>query len=127
MIHGHRPGRHHALAERRERLLEQQAALASLTKSTVFHGEDLEETIRHVTGMAARLMRIERVSLWRYTEARTAIRCIDLYERRWVPAPARPIPCAAMRRAICGKMAAPGGLPVPGARSPATPISPRRP
>jgi GAF domain-containing protein len=34
-----------------------------------------------VTGMAARLMRIERVSLWHYTEARTAIRCIDLYER----------------------------------------------
>ncbi len=81
MSHGLRQGRDDALAERRERLLEQQAALVSLTQSPVFHGDDLEETIRHVTGMAARLMRIERVSLWRYTEARTAIRCIDLYER----------------------------------------------
>ncbi|MGQ0591226.1 MAG: hypothetical protein ACT4QB_00880 [Gammaproteobacteria bacterium] len=73
MTHGHRPGRDDALGERRERLLEQHAALASLTQSPVFHGDDLEETIRHVTGMAARLMHIERVSLWRYTEARTAI------------------------------------------------------
>jgi len=81
MTHGRRPGRDDAQGERRERLLEQQAALASLTQSPVFHGDDLEETIRHVTGMAARLMRIERVSLWRYTEARTVIRCIDLYER----------------------------------------------
>ncbi len=81
MTHRRRAGRDDAGGVRRERLLEQQAALARLTKSPVFHGDDLEETIRHVTGMAARLMRIERVSLWRYTEARTAIRCIDLYER----------------------------------------------
>lgn len=81
MTQGRQPGRDDALGERRERLLEQQAALASLTKSPVFHGDDLEEAIRHVTGIAARLMGIERVSLWRYTEARTVIRCIHLYER----------------------------------------------
>ncbi|MGQ0591908.1 MAG: alpha/beta fold hydrolase [Gammaproteobacteria bacterium] len=76
-----RAGRDDGLADRRERLLERQAALASLTQSPVFHGDDLEQTIRQVTEMATRLMRIERASLWRYTEARTAIRCIDLYER----------------------------------------------
>ncbi|MGH8612199.1 MAG: ATP-binding protein [Gammaproteobacteria bacterium] len=65
---------------RHNRLLEQQAALAALTRSEVLYGEDLAQTWRLVTETAARSMRVERVSLWRYTEDRSAIRCLDLYE-----------------------------------------------
>lgn len=69
------------LHARHKRLLEQQAALTALTQSRLFHGEALEQAVELVTEWAAHLMRIERVSLWRYTETRSAIRCEDLYER----------------------------------------------
>jgi hypothetical protein len=59
---------------RQERLSEQQTALVALTQSEVFHGEDVEKTFHLLTQTTVRLMRIERVSLGRYTEARTAIR-----------------------------------------------------
>lgn len=65
---------------RREGLLEQQAALAALSRIDVSHGEHLEETLRFITETAARLMSVARVSLWRYDSARTAIHCLDLYE-----------------------------------------------
>ncbi|MGH8537093.1 MAG: GAF domain-containing protein, partial [Gammaproteobacteria bacterium] len=68
------------LHARHKRLLEQQVALTALTQSPVLHGENLEQAFQLVTETAARLMRIERVSLWRYTQARSAIRCMDLYE-----------------------------------------------
>jgi GAF domain-containing protein len=61
-------------------LLEQHAALAALTKSQVSRADNLDQTFRLLTETAARLLLIERVSLWRYTEDRSAIRCIDLYE-----------------------------------------------
>jgi hypothetical protein len=41
---------------RQERLSEQQAALAALTQSEVFHGEDLEKTFHLLTQTTARLM-----------------------------------------------------------------------
>ena len=65
---------------RREGLLEQQAALAALSRIDVSHGEHLEETLRFITETAARLMSVARASLWRYDGARTAIHCLDLYE-----------------------------------------------
>ncbi|GAB7524795.1 ATP-binding protein [Paraburkholderia sp. 2C] len=65
---------------RREGLLEQQAALAALSRIDVSHGEHLEETLRFITETAARLMSVARASLWRYDSARTAIHCLDLYE-----------------------------------------------
>ncbi|MDQ3564543.1 MAG: diguanylate cyclase [Pseudomonadota bacterium] len=66
---------------RHERLLEQQAALTALTKGQVFQSEDLGQAFRLLTETAARSLGVERVSLWRYSEDRTAIRCVDLYER----------------------------------------------
>jgi PAS domain S-box-containing protein len=63
-----------------ERLRAQQRALAALTRSAVFQGDDLQATLHHITETAARVLGCERVSLSRYTEARDAIRCIDLYE-----------------------------------------------
>ena len=69
-----------ALPGRRERLLEQQAALAALTRMDVDQGESLERRLQFITQTAAQLMGVERASLWRYTETRSAIRCLDLYE-----------------------------------------------
>lgn len=59
--------------------MKQQSALAALTRGQVF-GEDLGFTVQRLTGTSARVLGVERVSLWRYTEGRTAIRCVDLYE-----------------------------------------------
>jgi diguanylate cyclase (GGDEF)-like protein/PAS domain S-box-containing protein len=52
----------------------------SAIKSRAFQGEDLDTAFRFLTETTARLMRIERVSIWRYTAERNAIRCVDLYE-----------------------------------------------
>jgi diguanylate cyclase (GGDEF)-like protein/PAS domain S-box-containing protein len=68
------------LVEGPKRLLDQQEALLSAIKSRAFQGDDLETAFRLLTETTARLMRIERVSIWRYTVGRNAIRCIDLYE-----------------------------------------------
>jgi GAF domain-containing protein len=65
---------------KRERLLERQAALAALTRIDVYQNENLEQTIRYIMETAAQLMCVERVSLWRYTQTRSAILCLDLYE-----------------------------------------------
>ena len=37
-------------------------------------------TLQHITEMAARTLAVERVGIWRYTDDRTAIQCMDLYE-----------------------------------------------
>lgn len=73
-------GRLPALGGRRKRLLDQQVALVALTRSDVFNRENLQEALQLVTETAARLMRVERVSLWRYSESRSSLRCVDLYE-----------------------------------------------
>ena len=66
---------------KRARLLEQQAALAALTSSEVFNNENVQEALQLATETAARLMGVERVSLWRYRRSRASIVCIDLYEQ----------------------------------------------
>ncbi len=65
-----------------ERLLAQHEALAALTKSPVFRGDDPAAALRLLTETAARTLAVDRVSLWRYSEDRSAIDCIDLYELR---------------------------------------------
>jgi diguanylate cyclase (GGDEF)-like protein len=65
----------------RDRLLEQQRTLAALTRSHIFTGDSLVETIQLLTRTSAQQMGVERASLWRITEDRTAIRCEDLYEQ----------------------------------------------
>ncbi len=63
-----------------ERLLKQQVALASLTKSDIFLSPDLTRTFQQLTESAARLMQVERVSVWRLTEDQTILRCVDLFD-----------------------------------------------
>jgi hypothetical protein len=64
-----------------ERLVRQQQALVKLTNSSVFVGSDLEAIFRQLIEVAAETLEVERVSLWRFTEDRRAIRCTALYER----------------------------------------------
>ncbi|MGH8507600.1 MAG: sensor domain-containing phosphodiesterase [Gammaproteobacteria bacterium] len=70
-----------AVSRRNERLLQQQAALAGLTEGQVFQSEDSEHAFRLLTKTAANALGVERVSFWRYSEDRTAVRCVNLYER----------------------------------------------
>ncbi|CAI8738328.1 diguanylate cyclase [Methylocaldum szegediense] len=69
------------LRRSRNSLLEQQRALASLTRSEIFSAEDALEAIRLLTRTTARELEIERISVWRFSEDRLAIKCMDLYER----------------------------------------------
>lgn len=65
---------------KRFRFTEQQEALLSLIKSSAFQNDDLQQIFQLLTETAGRLMHVGRVSIWRYTENRTTIRCHDLYE-----------------------------------------------
>jgi len=63
-----------------ERLREQQAAVVALTRGEVIAGADLLSTFRQLIETAARVLGVERVSIWRYTVDRQAIRCHALFE-----------------------------------------------
>lgn len=62
------------------RLVKQQSALTGLTQSRLLERPELLPTLQHITEVAAATLEVERVGIWRYTENRTAIHCIDLYE-----------------------------------------------
>ena len=68
------------LREREERLRAQNAALLRLAKLPPRAAEDLAGAARAITEESARTLRVERVSVWLYDEARSAIRCLDLFE-----------------------------------------------
>jgi serine/threonine protein kinase len=63
-----------------ERLTRQQAALVSLTRSEVFSAPSLSQIFHRMIEVSAQTLGVERVSVWRYTEDRRAIRCHLLYE-----------------------------------------------
>jgi PAS domain S-box-containing protein len=66
--------------QRAGRLLQQQSALTGLTQSRLFQSSLLMPTLQHISALAARTLNVERVSIWRYTENRDAIHCVDLFE-----------------------------------------------
>jgi len=63
-----------------ERLRAQQAALVALTHTEVFAGPDLDAIFHQLVETAARTLRVERVSVWRFTDDRQKLRCHALYE-----------------------------------------------
>jgi serine/threonine protein kinase len=63
-----------------ERLMQQQAALVKLTRSEVFSAPELADIFHRMIEVSARTLAVERVSVWRYTEDQSAIRCHLLYE-----------------------------------------------
>ncbi|MDB6148780.1 MAG: hypothetical protein JWQ44_228 [Chthoniobacter sp.] len=64
-----------------ERYLRQRNALINVTRGGALSGDDLSGTMRRLTETSAATLGAARVSVWRYNEERTAIRCVDLYER----------------------------------------------
>lgn len=66
-------------SQRAARLLQQQSALIGLTQSRLFQSSPLMATLQHITEVAAKTLAVERISVWRYTDDRTAIQCVDLY------------------------------------------------
>ncbi|ACV34046.1 putative GAF sensor protein [Candidatus Accumulibacter phosphatis] len=59
--------------------LDLQGAFAQLSREG-FASCSLDETLRQLTATTARMLNIERVSLWGLSARRTTLECIDLYE-----------------------------------------------
>jgi PAS domain S-box-containing protein len=66
--------------QRLERFAVQQSALLNLTRQVAFEAVEVGTLLRRITELDAKTLGVERVSVWSYTEDRSAIRCIDLYE-----------------------------------------------
>jgi PAS domain S-box-containing protein len=62
------------------RYLVQRNALISLTKMISPDGSDMASAFQRITETSARTLEVGRVSIWRFSEDRSAIECIDLYE-----------------------------------------------
>ena len=58
-----------------------QAGLLELATNTDLYRGDLAQAFRVITEVAANTLRVARASIWFFTEARTAIRCADLFEQ----------------------------------------------
>ena len=66
-----------------ERYQRQRGALIQLATSAPPRDDQaLASAFRQLTEVAARTLDVERVSIWRYNEARTGIRALDLYDRQ---------------------------------------------
>ena len=57
-----------------------QTGLSELAKSPQIYGGNLQEAFRTVTRVAAECLRTERVSIWFFTQDRSAIQCADVYQ-----------------------------------------------
>jgi PAS domain S-box-containing protein len=67
-------------SQRAGRLIRQQSALTGLTQSRFLQSSLLLPTLQHITGLTARTLNVMRVSIWRYTDDRQAIHCVDLFD-----------------------------------------------
>ena len=69
------------LRESEERLRMHNAALAEIVHGRTAADDDLGACLRRTTEAAARALKCERVGVWLFDADRTALRCVDLYER----------------------------------------------
>lgn len=63
-----------------ERLAVQQSALLNLTRSSNFKEGNIKDTLRTVTEYAALVLGEKRASLWLFTNRKTKLHCLDIYE-----------------------------------------------
>jgi len=68
------------LRETEVRLRKQSHVLVDLGKRDAIHSGDFSRALREITEAAAGTLGVERVSVWLYNEARTRIRCVELFE-----------------------------------------------
>ncbi|RYD20746.1 MAG: GAF domain-containing protein [Verrucomicrobiaceae bacterium] len=64
-----------------QRYLLQRNALISLTKDIPSDGVDILDAFHRITETSANTLGVARVSIWRYSEDRETVMCLDLYER----------------------------------------------
>ena len=68
--------------QERARVLEQQQiALCELAKQDAVNTGNFEEALRMITETGSRVLGVERVSIWTFTEQGVALELLDLYER----------------------------------------------
>ena len=63
------------------RLAAQSDALTELTTRYTNPGEHFEDRLRSILDIAARALRVERLSMWEFDDQHTLIRCVGLYHR----------------------------------------------
>ena len=62
------------------RYLVQRNALISLTKTISPEGSEILKAFQRITEATAKTLEVGRVSIWKFSEDRRAIRCLDLFE-----------------------------------------------
>jgi PAS domain S-box-containing protein len=60
----------------------QRAALIELTQCMPHDSMEMKEAFHRITERAATSLNVARVSIWTYTNDRTALKCLDLYDAR---------------------------------------------
>ncbi|MEM7554892.1 MAG: PAS domain S-box protein [Cyanobacteria bacterium P01_A01_bin.84] len=70
-----------ALQQRANRLRIQNTVLTKLARSQTINQGALEQLARIITINTAKILNVERVSIWLYDEQKTCIKCINLFER----------------------------------------------
>ncbi|MBD2667185.1 putative two component sensor histidine kinase [Richelia sinica FACHB-800] len=70
-----------AILNSENRLRQHSTALQQLVQSKSLQYEPFAKAIQYVTEVACTGLDVARVSVWLYTEDRTRIHCVDLYER----------------------------------------------
>jgi PAS domain S-box-containing protein len=68
-----------ALQESGQRLAAQSNALTGLTSRYADTADRFEDRLRGILEVAARTLHVERLSMWRFDDARAAVRCVGLY------------------------------------------------
>ena len=66
--------------EREDRLERQQAALLALSRDNLLQTGDLRTALGRITETIAHTLGVSRVSVWKYSEDRTSLICLDLFE-----------------------------------------------
>jgi len=68
------------LKEKGKRLKKQQSSLVNLAKNKSIYEGDIIKSILFITKLAARVLKVERASVWFYNSDKTEIECANLYE-----------------------------------------------
>ena len=69
-----------AMRASERRYLVQRNALISLTKTISPEGAEILKAFQRITEATAKTLEVGRVSIWRFSEDRSSIRCLDLFE-----------------------------------------------
>ncbi len=67
--------------QREQQLSTHNLVLVNLSRSAAIEEGDLEAAFQQITVAAAHTLDVERASIWVFNENRSAIKCLDLYER----------------------------------------------